>query len=139
MEGDSCCDGNARSGDTLHAVWVGGCSLIALMISSLGLVAISHSSLLICSFSAGGTALKIVPLWEGFWVPKLLRRNHVRWLSFILWVDEVGAFAHDSGPGTGTGVSVPLLENIEILRRARQDASGLLSPVEIFPVISSKE
>jgi hypothetical protein len=105
----------------------------------LGLVAISHSSLLICSFSAGGTALRIVPLWQGFGVQKLLRRSHARWLSFIFLVGEMDAAALNNGPGTGTGVSVPLLEKIEILRRARQDASCLRSTAGVILAASSKE
>ena len=107
------------------------------MISSFGLVAISHSSLLICSCSAGGTAFKMVPLWHGFGVPKLLRRSHVRWLSFILLVEEFGAY--DSGPGICTGVSVPLRENMEMLRRARLAASGLRSTADVVLAASSKE
>jgi hypothetical protein len=72
-------------------------------------------------------------------VPKLLRRNHVRWFSFILLSEEVEASAYDSGPGTGTGVSVPRRENIEILRRARLLASGMLSTDDVFLAASSKE
>jgi len=112
---------------------------MALMISSLGLVAISISSLVICSFSAGGTAFKIVPLWHGFWVPRLLRRSHVRWLPFIFLLGEVDATVLGNGPGIGTGVSVPFRENIEILRRAILAASGLLSASGVVLATSVKE
>jgi len=47
--------------------------------------------------------------------------------------------ALDKGAGTGTGVSVPLREKMEILRRAILAASGLLSTSAVVLATSAKE
>lgn len=82
---------------------------MAHSISSLGLVAISSSSGVICIVFAGGTAFKMVPRDLGaLFTGKLFRLIHFFCLGVCMatWSTKVDL---------GSGVSVPLLLKIETL------------------------